>query len=62
MELGWPILTCMLKKLFRLVERARGQESAEDASDRMERNRLNAEYTGTFAKNPGQEYGIKPPK
>ena len=21
-----------------------------------------AEYTRTFAKNPGQEYGIKPPK
>ncbi len=52
----------MLKKLFRLVERVTGQESAEDAADRMERNRLNAEYTGTFAKNPGQEYGIKPPK
>jgi len=51
----------MLKKLFRLVERVRGQPG-EDAADRMERNRLNAEYTGTFAKNPGQEYGIKPPK
>lgn len=52
----------MLKKLFRLVERVRCEESAEDASDRKERNRLNAEYTGTFAKNPGQKYGVKPPK
>jgi hypothetical protein len=52
----------MLKNLFRLVERLRGQQSAEDAADRIERNRLNAEYTGTFAKNPGQEYGIMPPK
>ena len=52
----------MLKKLFRLVDRVRSQESAEDSSDRLERNRLSAEYTGTFAKNPGQEYGIKPPK
>jgi hypothetical protein len=52
----------MLRKLFRLVERVTGQESAEDAADRKERNRLNAEYTGTHVKNPGQKYGIKPPK
>jgi hypothetical protein len=55
----------MLTKLARLLRRARGKKSPEDSTeklDRLERNQLSAQYTGSFAKDPPDRYGIKPPK
>ena len=33
-----------------------------DAGDAKEIERLNAEYTGSFARNAGQELGLLPPR
>ena len=55
----------MLTKLARLLRRPRGKDTSEDAGeklDRLERDRLSAQYTGSFAKGPPDRYGIKPPK
>jgi hypothetical protein len=48
-----------LAKLFRRVHR-RNVDS--DTADSKEVERLNAEYTGSFARNPGQELGLLPPR
>jgi hypothetical protein len=50
--------------LPRLLKRSRGKRTPDDDSfDRLERERLSAEYTGSFARNPGPHFGIttKPP-
>jgi hypothetical protein len=52
----------MLAKLSRLLRRIGGRETPEQSFDRKERDRLTAEYTGSFAKDPGQHLGITPPK
>jgi hypothetical protein len=48
----------MFTKVARLLRRrdARPPDGAE--MDRLERERLTAEYTGSFVKNRGPEYGI----
>jgi hypothetical protein len=33
-----------------------------EAADSKEVERLNAEYAGSFARNPGQELGLLPPR
>ena len=38
------------------------KEPPDDRYDRQERDRMSAGYTGSFPRNPGQEYGIKNPK
>jgi hypothetical protein len=48
-----------LAKLFSRLRR--GDVDAETA-DSKEVERLNAEYTGSFARNPGQELGLLPPR
>jgi hypothetical protein len=40
----------------------RDREGQGDAVDRKETERLNAEYTGSFARNAGQELGVLPPR
>jgi hypothetical protein len=46
-----------LTNLFRRLERRNGDSEAVDSK---EVERLNAEYTGSFARNPGQELGLLP--
>ena len=50
--------------LGRLAGRDKGREppSRGDAHDSQETERLNAEYTGSFGRNPGQELGVLPPR
>jgi hypothetical protein len=54
----------MLTNLKRLLKRGRRKESGGDDFDRNERDRLTAEYTGSFVPNRASEYGIttKAPK
>ena len=52
----------LFSKLARAVRRMFGNETPEEEFDRQERDRMSAEYTGSFTRNPGQEYGIKNPK
>jgi len=55
----------MFTKLARFLKRGRGKGTPDEADfDRLERDRLTAEYTGSFVRNRGQEYGLttKPPK
>jgi hypothetical protein len=40
----------------------RRRRAEHDERDRLEVDRLNAEYTGSFARNFGQEAGILPPR
>ena len=39
-----------------------GRRTDPDRGDAKEIGRLNAEYTGSFARNAGQELGIVPPR
>jgi hypothetical protein len=48
-----------LVNVVRRTFKIRGR-SPEDAADDAEVRRLNAEYTGSFARNAGQELGIVP--
>jgi hypothetical protein len=48
-----------LTKLFTRLQR---RDVASKAADSKEAERLNAEYTGSFARNPGQELGLLPPR
>jgi hypothetical protein len=52
----------LFSTLSRAVRRMLRKESPDDMYDRQERDRMSAEYTGSFTRNPGQEYGIKNPK
>jgi hypothetical protein len=47
----------LFSKLARAMRRTLGKERSEEQYDRQERDRLSAEYTGSFTRNPGQEYG-----
>ena len=42
--------------------RRKSPRTERDAGDSKEIDRLNAEYTGSFARNAGQELGILPPR
>lgn len=48
----------MFTKLARLLRRRDTGPPDEAETDRLERERLTAEYTGSFVKNRGPEYGI----
>jgi hypothetical protein len=52
----------MASKLRQLLASLRRRRDPEVDFERRERDRLSAEYTGSLTRNPGQEYGIKPPK
>jgi hypothetical protein len=51
-------LRTRLANLFRRLHRRDDSEAA----DSKEVERLNAEYTASFARNPGQELGLLPPR
>ena len=52
----------LFSKLSRALRRKRRTEAPEPDYDRLERDRLTAEYAGSYMQNKGQEYGIIPPK
>jgi hypothetical protein len=49
-------------RLTNLFRRLRRRHVDSEAADSKEVERLNAEYTGSFARNPGQELGLLPPR
>jgi hypothetical protein len=49
-------------RLANLFRRMRGRDVDAETADSKEVERLNAEYTGSFARNPGQELGLLPPR
>jgi hypothetical protein len=51
-----------LRRLTKLFRRRRRRDLDTEATDSKEVARLNAEYTGSFARNPGQELGLLPPR
>lgn len=48
--------------LMKHLRRATKREPAADDADSKEIARLKAEYTGSFARNAGQELGVLPPR
>ena len=48
--------------LTKLLRRGPKRELGADAADSKEVARLKAEYTGSFARNAGQELGVLPPR
>ena len=51
-----------LRRLTKLLRRRRRRDLDTEATDSKEVARLNAEHTGSFARNPGQELGLLPPR
>ena len=52
----------LFSKLASAMRRKLRKETPEEGYDRLERDRLTAEYAGSYMQNKGQEYGIIPPK